>query len=45
MYVDVPAAKNFDFRYTNFLHNYPPINTPFLKEKHPILLKLGCFLS
>ena len=26
-------------------HNHPPISIPFLKEKHPILLKLGAFHS
>ena len=24
-------------------HNYPPVSIPILKEKHPILLKLGVF--
>ena len=24
-------------------HNYPPVSIPILKEKHPILLKLGAF--
>ena len=44
LFVDVPARPwKFDFLYTNFLHNYPPISISFLKEKHPILLKLGAF--
>ena len=41
---DVPAGRRkLDFLYTNFLHNYSLISIPFLKEKHPILLKLGAF--
>ena len=24
-----------------FSHNYPPIDIPYLKEKHPILFKFG----
>ena len=44
LYVDVPARpQKLDFLYTNFLHNYPPISTPFWKENHPICLKLGAF--
>ena len=44
LYVDVPATPGkFDFLYTNFSHNYPPISVPFLKENHPILLKLSAF--
>ena len=40
-YVDVPAEPwKFDFLYTNFLPNYPPISIPFSTEKHPILPKL-----
>ena len=41
--VGLPQETQFDFLYTNFSHNYPPISIPFLKEKHPILLKLGAF--
>ena len=45
-YVDVPAGpRKSDFLYTNFLPNFPPINTPILKEKHPILTKLGAFCN
>ena len=46
LYEDVPAGPwKFDFLYTNFSHNYPPISIPFSKEKHPILFKfkLGAF--
>ena len=40
-YVDVPAwPQKSDFLYTNFLPNFPPINILFLKEKHPILIKM-----
>ena len=43
-YVDVPAGpRKSDFLNTNFLLNFPSINIPFLKEKHPILIKLGAF--
>ena len=45
-YVDVPAGPGKSYYlYTNFLPNFPPINIPFLKEKHPILTKLGAFYS
>ena len=45
-YVDVPARRRkSDFLYTNFLPNFPPINIPFLKKKHPILTKLGAFYN
>ena len=45
-YVDVPAEpQKSDYLYTNFLPNFPPINIPFSKEKHPILTKLGAFLQ
>ena len=45
-YVDVPAGpRKSDFLYTIFLPNFPPISIPFLKEKHPILTKLGAFYS
>ena len=45
-YVDVPAGtQKSDFLYTNFLPNFPPISIPFLKEKHPILTKLGAFYN
>ena len=45
-YVDVPTGPwKSDFLYTNFLPNFPPISIPFLKEKHPILNKLGVFLQ
>ena len=44
LFMDVPAAPwIFNFLNTNFLHNYQPNSIPFLKEKHPILLKLGVF--
>ena len=44
LYVDVPARpQKFDFLYTNFSHNYPPIDISLSKEKHPLLLKLGAF--
>ena len=33
------------FLYTNFLHDFPPTSIPFLKEKHPILTKLGAFYN
>ena len=36
-YMDVHAKpQKFDFLYSNFLPNYPPISIPFLIEKHPI---------
>ena len=43
--MDVPAGPwKSDFLYdTNFLPNFPPISTPFSKEKHPILTKLFAF--
>ena len=45
-YVDVPAGhRKSDYLYTNFLPNFTPINIPFLKEKHPILIKLGAFYN
>ena len=45
-YVDVPAGPGkSDYLYTNFLPNFPPINIPFSKEKHPVLTKLGAFYS
>ena len=45
LYVDVPARpQTWDFFYTSFLHNHPPICISFLKEIHLILLKLGAFL-
>ena len=45
-YVDVPAGhRKSDYLYTNFLPNFPPISIPFLKEKHPILIKLGAFYN
>ena len=41
-YVDVPARpRKSDFLYTNYLPNFPPR----LKEKHPILTKLGAFYN
>ena len=43
-YVDVPAGpRKSDYLYINFLPNFPPISIPFLKEKHPIWIKLGAF--
>ena len=43
-YVDVPSGpQKSDFIYTNFLPNFSPISIPFLKERHPILNKLGAF--
>ena len=43
-YMNVPTGPpKLDFLYINFSHNYPPIGIPFLKEKHPFLLKLGAF--
>ena len=46
LYVDVPAGpRKSDYLYTNFLPNFPPINIPFLKEKHPIWIKLGAFYN
>ena len=45
-YVDVPAGpRKSDYLYTNFMPNFPPISIPFLKEKHPILIKLGAFYN
>ena len=45
-YMDVPAGpQKFDFLYNNFLPNFPPISIPFLKDKHPILTKLGAFYN
>ena len=45
-YVDVPAGpRKSDYLCTNFLPNFPPINIPFSKEKHPILIKLGAFYN
>ena len=45
-YVDVPAGpRKSDYLYTKFLPNFPPISIPFLKEKHPILIKLGAFYN
>ena len=45
-YVDVPAGpRKSDYLYTNFLPNFPTINIPFSKEKHPILTKLGAFYN
>ena len=45
-YVDVPAGpQKSDYLYTNFLPNFPPINIPLSKEKHPILTKLGAFYN
>ena len=45
-YVDVPAGpQKSDYLYTNFWPNFPPISIPFLKEKHPILIKLGAFYN
>ena len=44
--LDVPAKpQKFDFLYTNFSPNYPPISIPFSIEKHPILPKLGAFYN
>ena len=46
LYMDVPAGRQkSDFLYTNFVPNFPPISIPFLKEKHPILTKLGAFYN
>ena len=46
LYGDVPAgSRKSDYLYTNFLPNFPPISIPFLKEKHPILIKLGAFYN
>ena len=39
----LPQLEKFDFLYTNFSHNYPPISIPFSTEKHPILLNLVAF--
>ena len=45
-HVDVPAGpRKSDYLYTNFLPNFPPISIPFLKEKHPIWIKLGAFYN
>ena len=38
-------TTKFDFLYTNFVPNFPPISIPFSKEKHPILTKLGAFYN
>ena len=44
VYVDVPVRpRNFDFLYTNFSPNYPPISIPFSIERHLVLPKLGVF--
>ena len=44
--MNVPAGpRKSDFLYTNFLTNFPPISIPFLKERHPILTKLGAFCN
>ena len=41
----MPAGpRKSNYLYTNFLHNFPPIDIPFSREKHPILTKLGVFL-
>ena len=46
LYVDVPTgSRKSDYLNTNFLPNFPPISMPFLKEKHPILTKLGAFYN
>ena len=46
LYVDVPAGpRKSDYLYTNVLPNFPPISIPFLKEKHPIWIKLGAFYN
>ena len=46
LYVDVPAwSWKSDFLYTNFLPNSPHISIQILKEKHPILTKLGAFYN
>ena len=46
LYVDVPAGpRKSDFLYTTFMPNFSPISIPFLKEKHPILTKLGALLQ
>ena len=43
---NVPAGpQKSDFLYTNFLPNFPPVSTPFLQEKHPILTNLGAFCN
>ena len=45
-YMDVPAEpRKFDFLYTNFSPNYPPISIPFTIEKHQILPKFGAFYN
>ena len=45
-YMDVPAeCRKCDFLCTIFLSNFPPTSIPFLKEKHPILTKLGAFCN
>ena len=45
-YMDVPAVpRKSDFLHTDFLPNFPPINIPFSKEKHSILVKLGAFYN
>ena len=47
-YVDVPAEpRKFDFLYTNFSPNYPPIGKPipFSIEKRPILPNLDAFYN
>ena len=44
LYVDVPAgSQKFDFLYTNFLNNYPPIGILFLKA--PTFDWIGCFFT
>ena len=44
--LDMPAKpQKFNFLYTNFSPNYPPISIPFSIEKHPILPKLGAFYN
>ena len=45
-YVEAPARpQKFDFLFSNFLPNYPPISIPILIEKHPIVPKLGAFYN
>ena len=39
------VPQKLDFLYTNFWPNFPPISLPFLKEKHPILIKLSAFYN
>ena len=38
-------AWKSDFLYNNFLPSFPPISIPYLKEKYPILTKLGAFCN